>query len=123
MTAQRLVLQGDLVAGERQLDGSQHLTLDAFSADERWRCTLHLVVPADGEPQEAELELTGPEPAVSAALETVFELEREPLRLVAGFGRPTAMRLALEEQDDTGGYELIVDLAAPAAGPLSGATS
>ncbi len=78
-----IVLRGDIVGDERQLDGSRHLTLAFADRAGAWSCTLTLIVDRDNRLQEGTVEVDGPERNGSAALERVLDLQIEPTLTLA----------------------------------------
>jgi hypothetical protein len=98
---ERLVLRGELLHEEIQLDGSRHL---AWVAEEArgWRCALHLVVTRDGVAREGEVEVGGPDGEWSAALAGPADARAAPAAVVrARFdGETGAVAVTLEPASD-----------------------
>ena len=74
-----IVLRGDIVGDERQLDGTRHLTLDLADSNATWVCTLNLIIDRENRLREGSVEIEGPEQAGSAVLDRVLELQVEPV--------------------------------------------
>jgi hypothetical protein len=86
MLDRSIVLRGDVVEDDHQLDGSRHLALAFVDAGAEWFCTLSLVIDRAGRLHEGALEIEGCRGDGSAVLDEVLELQSEPtLELAAIF--------------------------------------
>ena len=81
-----IILHGDIVEDERQLDGSRHLTLTLVDDDAAWSCTVNLHIDRENRLREGSLEIDSPARVGSAVLDRVLDLQVEPaLALSAEF--------------------------------------
>jgi hypothetical protein len=78
-----IVMRGDIVGDERQLDGSRHITLEFADGTGAWSCALSLIVDRDNRLREGTVDIDGPERNGSAALVRVLDLQIEPMLTLA----------------------------------------
>lgn len=107
MADEAIILTGDAVDDERQLDGRRHLTIDLVDESDEWFCTTHLIFGAKGGLDEAEIEVEGPGRIWSGVLQEVLALSEEgPLELRARFAELDGAEAGLElsEAADAAGF-------------------